>query len=117
MSMSDAMIFPQTIGAGKEREIHILLDDQWRKVVLIHLWRGSLLADHSARVPITIQTLAGKGRLRLGSEEHELIPGVLVPVEAHVIHNVQGAPDVALLVSFFRQADLRDENDTTARFD
>jgi hypothetical protein len=46
-----------------------------------------------------------------------LLPGVLVPVDAQVIHNVQGTPDVAILVSFFRQADPRDENDTTARFD
>jgi quercetin dioxygenase-like cupin family protein len=111
MSMSDAMILPHEIGAGKDREIQVLLADRWRKVVLIHLRQGGLLADHWARVPITIQTLAGKGRLRLGSEEHELIPGILIPVDAHVIHNVQGTPDVALLVSFFRQADPRDETD------
>ena len=115
--MSDAIVLPHDIGEGKDREVHVLLADRWRKVVLIHIRRGSLLADHSARVPITIQTLAGKGRLRLGSEEHELFPGVLVPVDAQVIHNVQGDPDVALLVSFFRQAEPRDENDTTARFD
>jgi quercetin dioxygenase-like cupin family protein len=86
-------------------------------VVLIQLRRGGLLADHAARVPITIQALAGKGRLRLGSQEHELIPGVLVPVDAQVIHNVQGDPDIAILVTFFRQADPHDETDTTARFD
>ena len=115
--MSDAIVLPHDIGEGKEREVHVLLADRWRKLVLIELRRGALLADHSARVPITIQALAGKGRLRLGSEEHELVPGVLVPVDAQVTHNVQGAPDVALLVSFFRQAEPRDENDTTARFD
>jgi quercetin dioxygenase-like cupin family protein len=115
--MSDAIVLPHEIGEGKDREVQVLLADRWRKVVLIRLRRGVLLADHSARVPITIQTLTGKGRLRLGSEEHELLPGVLVPVDAHVIHNVQGNPDVALLVSFFRQAEPRDENDTTARFD
>ncbi len=115
--MSNAIVLPHVIGAGKDREIQILLADRWRKLVLIQLRRGALLADHSARVPITIQALAGKGSLRLGSEEHVLTPGVLVAVDAHVIHNVQGDPDVAILVSFFRQVESRDENDTTALVD
>jgi quercetin dioxygenase-like cupin family protein len=116
MRMNDPIVLPHDIGVGKDREVQVLLADQWRKVVLIRLRRGALLADHSARVPITIQTLAGKGRLRLGSQEYVLIPGVLVPVDAQVIHNVQGDPDIAILVTFFRQADPQDENDTTARF-
>ena len=115
--MSDTILLPHEMGVGKDREIQVLLADRWRKLVLIQLRRGVLLADHSARVPISIHALAGKGRLRLGSEEHELTAGVLVPVDAHVIHNVQGDPDVAILVSFFRQAEPQDENDTTARFD
>jgi quercetin dioxygenase-like cupin family protein len=115
--MNDAIVLPHVIEAGKDREVQILLADRWRKLVLIQLRRSVLLADHSARVPITIQTLAGKGILRLGSDEHVLIPGVLVPVDAHVVHNVRGDPDVAILVSFFRQAEARDENDTTARFE
>jgi quercetin dioxygenase-like cupin family protein len=115
--MSNAIFLPHVIGAGKDREVQILLADRWRKLVLIQLRRGVLLADHSARVPITIQALAGKGSLRLGSEVHVLAPGVLVAVDAHVIHSVRGDPDVAILFSFFRQAESRDENDTTALFD
>jgi hypothetical protein len=30
---------------------------------------------------------------------------------------VRGDPELAILVSFFRQAEPHDENDTTARFD
>jgi quercetin dioxygenase-like cupin family protein len=115
--MSDPIMLPPDIGEGKDREVQVLLADQWRKVVLIRLRRGVLLADHSARVPITIQTLAGQGRLRLGSQEYVLMPGVLVPVDARVVHNVQGDPEVAILVTFFRQSDPQGENDTTARFD
>jgi quercetin dioxygenase-like cupin family protein len=92
MRMSDPIVLPHDIGVGKDRDVQVLLADPWRKIVLIRLRRGVLLADHSARVPITIQTLAGKGLLRLGSQEHALIPGVLVPVDAHVVHNVQGDP-------------------------
>lgn len=111
------MMLPHDMSEGKDREVQVLLADRWRKLVLIQLRHDALLADHSARFPITIQALAGKGMLRLGNEEHVLVPGVLVPVDAHVVHNVQGEPDVAILVTFFRQADLQDENDTTAKFD
>lgn len=115
--MSTAIILPQDIGEGKDREVQVLMEDRWRKLVVIKLRRGVILADHSARFPITIQTLAGKGWLRLGSEEHVLTPGVLVPVDAHAVHNVQGDPDVAILVTFFRQPEPQEGNDTTARFD
>ena len=115
--MHNTIILPQEIGEGKDREIQNLLADRWRKLVIIRLRRGSLLADHSARFPITIQTLAGTGMLRVGNEEYALVPGVLVPVDAHVIHNVQGAPDVAILVTFFRQPESQSGDDTTARFD
>ncbi len=114
--MSEAIVLPREVGDGKDREVRILLADRWRKLVLIQLRRGALLDDHSARVPITIQAIAGKGILLVGSEEYPLVPGVLVPVEAQVIHSVHGDPDIAILVSFFRQGEAQDEKDTTARF-
>lgn len=112
--MATALLLPHEIGPGPDREVQILLADCWRKLVLIQLRHGALLADHTARVPITIQAVAGKGILRLGPETHVLSPGVLVPVDAHVLHNVEGDPDVAILVSFFRQAEAHDERDATA---
>jgi quercetin dioxygenase-like cupin family protein len=113
--MTTALLLPHEIGPGPDREVKILLADRWRKLVLIQLRHGALLADHTARFPITIQAVAGKGFLRLGPETHVLSPGVLVPIDAHILHNVQGDPDVAILVSFFRQADARDESDSTAQ--
>jgi quercetin dioxygenase-like cupin family protein len=115
--MNKAIPLPREISDGKDREVQVLFADRWRKLVLIQLRRGVLLADHSARVPITIQAVVGKGILHVGSEMHELVPGVIVPVDAHVVHNVRGDPELAILVSFFRQAESHDENDTTARFD
>ena len=103
--MSGAIRLPQELGSGADREIQILLDDRWRKLVLIRLRRGALLADHSARVPITIQGVAGQGILRVGTEEHLLTAGVVIPVEANAVHNVQGDPGVAILVTFFRQVE------------
>jgi quercetin dioxygenase-like cupin family protein len=115
--MSEPILLPSEIGVGKDREIQILLADRWRKLVLIRLRRGALLADHSARVPITIQAVVGKGILHVGDAADDLVPGVIVPVDASVLHSVQANPDVAILVSFFRQAGSFDENDTNARFD
>jgi quercetin dioxygenase-like cupin family protein len=115
--MSEPIFLPHEIGGGKDREVQVLLSDRWRTFVLIRLRRGALLADHSARVPVTIYTVAGKGILRVEAADHLLVPGVLVPVDAHVAHSVQADPDLAILVSFFRQSEPQDENDTTARFD
>lgn len=115
--MTRPISLPHEVKDGKDREAQVLLSDRWRKLVLIQLRRGTILADHSARFPITIQTLAGKGILRIGSEEYELTPGVLIPVDAHAVHNVTGNPDVAILVTFFRHSDPGNDQDTTARFD
>jgi quercetin dioxygenase-like cupin family protein len=115
--MSKPIQLPQEVGDGKDREVQVLLADRWRKLVLIRLRRGVLLADHSARVPITIQAVAGSGILHVANEKHALLPGVIIPVDAHVVHNVRADPAIAILVSFFRHGQPQDDNDTSAQFD
>ena len=114
--MNTMIELPREIGAGKDREVQTLLADPWRKLVLIRLRNNAVLADHSARVPITIQALLGKGTLRVGERVFPLSPGTIVPVEAHAGHNVRAEPEVALLVTFFRQAG-DPAAETTAEFD
>lgn len=114
--MNTKIELPREMGPGKDREVQTLLADTWRKLVLIRLRNGALLADHSARVPITIQAVIGKGTLRVGNDVFALSPGVIVSVDAHAEHNVQAEPEVALLVTFFRQAGGT-EAETTAKFD
>ena len=114
--MTNVIELPHEIGVGRDREVQTLLADPWRKLVLICLRHSALLADHSARVPITIQAVLGKGTLRVGDSVFALSPGILVPVEAHAVHNVQAEPAVALLVTFFRQAG-DGTTETTAKFD
>lgn len=114
--MNTMIALPQDMGTGKEREVQTLLADAWRKLVLIRLRNGACLADHSARVPITIQTVVGKGTLRVGDNVFALSPGVIVPIDAHAEHNVQAEPEVAILVTFFRQAG-ETTAETTAKFD
>lgn len=115
--MSNTIVLPNEIGPGKEREVQPLFADAWRKVVLIRLRDGALLADHSAKVPIIIHALLGRGVLNVAGETYSLTPGVLVPVDAHVIHNVQADPALAILVTFFRRPETEAGTETTARFD
>jgi quercetin dioxygenase-like cupin family protein len=114
--VSTMITLPCDMGTGKDREVQTLLADAWRKLVLIRLRNGALLADHSAKVPITIQTVVGKGTLRVGDDVFALSPGTIVPVDAHAQHNVQAEPEVAILVTFFRQAG-ETTAETTAKFD
>lgn len=115
--MSEMIVLPNEIGPGKEREVQTLLADPWRKLVLIRLRASALLADHSARVPITIHALLGKGELNVAGKVYSLIPGTIVPVDAHVVHNVQADPTLAILVTFFRQPETEAGGETTAQFD
>lgn len=115
--MCEAIVLPTEIGAGKEREVHTLLADPWRKLVLIRLRGDALLADHSAKVPITIHVLLGKRYLNVAGNEYSLAPGVIVPVDADIVHNVQAAPELAILVTFFRRPETEAGGETTARFE
>lgn len=115
--MSEAIVLPTEIGAGKEREVHTLLADPWRKLVLIRLRGGALLVDHSAKVPITIHALLGKGSLNVAGNAYSLTPGIIVPVDADIVHNVQAAPELAILVTFFRRPETAAGSETTARFE
>ena len=115
--MTEAITLPQEIGEGKEREIETLFADAWRKLVLIRLRRGALLADHTAQYPITIHAVLGAGTLTVNGQGYPLAPGTIVPVEAHVVHNVQANPGLAIVVTFFRQAEAGITAETTARFD
>lgn len=115
--MHAAIVLPNSIVTGKPREVQMLLADEWRKLVLIHLRQGAVLADHSARVPITVHALIGSGTLRVENEEYALASGVIVPIDAHVVHNVQAAPDLTILVMFFRQPAEAGAPETSAQFD
>jgi len=115
--MYDAITLPKEIGSGREREVETLFADPWRKLVLIRLRSGALLADHTAKFPITIHAVLGKGTLNVAGQVYPLSPGTVVPVEAHAIHHVQANPELAILVTFFRQAGSATEVETTARFD
>jgi quercetin dioxygenase-like cupin family protein len=113
--MSEVIVLPTEIGVGKERDVQTLWADPWRTLVLIRLRHHALLADHSARVPLTMQALRGQGTLNLTGRAYHLTPGVLVPVEAHAVHSVQAEPALAILVTFDRWPETAIGGKTTAR--
>jgi quercetin dioxygenase-like cupin family protein len=115
--MATMIVLPTEIGVGKEREVQTLLADPWRKLVLIRLRQHALLADHSARVPISIHALLGQGTLNVAGHAYRLTPGVIVPVDAHVVHSVRAEPALAMLVTFFRRPETAVGGETTARFE
>jgi quercetin dioxygenase-like cupin family protein len=115
--MSEAIQLPTSIGYGAEREVHTLLADPWRKLVLIRLRQHALLTNHVAKVPITIHVLLGQGVLNVGGCVYRLTPGVIVPVDAHVVHSVQAEPALAILVTFFRRPETPVGGETTAQLD
>ncbi|MDI1476960.1 hypothetical protein [Polyangium sp. y55x31] len=85
-----------------DREVRTVLADERRKLVLIALRKGAVLAAHHAIHPITIHCLEGQGELRVGEEVVLMSPGVVVPLDAHVVHEVEGKPEIVLLVTMFR---------------
>jgi quercetin dioxygenase-like cupin family protein len=115
--MVGMIVLPKEIGAGKEKEIETLFSDPWRRLVLIRLRSGALLADHSAKFPITIHAVLGCGSLNVAGENYALSPGVIVPIDAHIVHNVRAEPELAIVVTFFRQSGAEPGSDTSARFD
>jgi quercetin dioxygenase-like cupin family protein len=115
--MADIIQLPSEIGAGKVRNVDTLFADATRKLVLISLRENAILAEHSAKVSITIQAVLGTGRLRVADRDYLLIPGTIVPVDAHVTHAVYAEPAICLLVTFFRQPDAGMGDATTARLD
>lgn len=90
-------------GEGK-KEINTLLADDHRKLVSIRLREGGVMAAHKAIWPITIHCVEGTGELVVGEQTIALSRGVIVPLDPHVMHEVAGKPDVALLVTMFRGA-------------
>ena len=87
---------------GEAREIKVLLSDEKRKVVCVALRNNELFAEHSTKTPLVIYCTQGSGSLLVAGEEIALSPGVLVPLDANVVHAVQASPALSLLLTLFR---------------
>jgi quercetin dioxygenase-like cupin family protein len=92
------------IGDGKDKEVTPLFDGERRKIVQITLRNKAVLDAHKAAEPITIQCIAGEGKLIVGQEKEEvdLQKGVLVTIEPNVVHEIRATPKVSILLTKFK---------------
>ena len=92
------------VGDGKDKEVTPLFDGDRRKIVQITLRNKAILDAHKAAEPITIQCVAGKGKLIVGQEKKEvdLQKGVLVTIEPNVVHEIRATPKVSILLTKFK---------------
>jgi len=92
-----------TITAGKDKQVETLFEGPRRKLMQITLRNNAVLAAHRAAVPITIQWVAGHGTLTATetAEPVDLVPGVIVTLEAGIEHAVTGRPSVSILLTQF----------------
>ena len=92
--------FPSTVGPGQPREARVLVDEPALKLVTIVLRQGTLLPEHHAPIPVTIQALQGAGTLMAGTNRFRIDPTHAVVLAASVPHSVQPDPgtDLVLLV-------------------
>lgn len=94
--------FPVAVGTGEPREVRFLVDESVLKLATIVLRQGTVLAEHHAPVPVTIQALQGTGTVTAAGErfridrEHALVLG---PNVAHTVYPDAGT-DVVLLVHY-----------------
>ena len=96
------------IRPGKDIESNLLFDGERRKIMQITLRRSAVLKAHQAAEPIAIQCVAGAGELLdiNKNKTHELTAGVLITVEAEVVHEVRALPEVSILLIKLRASNL-----------
>lgn len=91
---------PPTVGPGQPREVRVLVDEPALELATIVLRRGTLLPEHHAAVPVTIQALQGAGTVIVGAERLRIDATHSVVLAARVPHAVQPdtGTDLVLLV-------------------
>lgn len=69
------------------------------RVVLIVMKRGSALHKHVAKGSITVHTLSGRTRLKVGDEAIDLPAGRLLSLEREIPHDLEASDDSAVLLT------------------
>ncbi len=91
---------PSASANGQAKEMKVLLDAPGVKIAAITLRGGTVLEEHSAPVPVTIQALKGTGTVRIGEASEKVGPDRLVYLAPGVPHSVvpDKESDLVLLV-------------------
>ncbi|MBL0213407.1 MAG: AraC family ligand binding domain-containing protein [Myxococcales bacterium] len=98
------VLVPVPPGDGDGREVRTLLDVPQLKLASIILRRGTVLPEHAAPMPVTIQAVAGSGTVRIGAKRVRLDAAHMVFLAPNTVHEIEPDPgtDVVLLVHHLR---------------
>lgn len=91
---------PTATPAGQDKETRTLFESPHLKLASIILRRGTVLAEHSAPVAVTIQALSGSGVVEIGDKREKVSPGRMVYLAPNTKHAVRpdGTAELVLLV-------------------
>jgi len=97
-----AVAFPVPVGPGQPREVRVLVDEPALKLATVVLRKGTVLPEHHAPVPVTIQALQGIGTVTAAGERFRIDPAHAVVLGPNVSHAVEpdAGTDLVLLVHY-----------------
>ncbi len=97
---------PVAAASGAPKDVELLLETPHLKLARITLRKGTVLAEHSAPMPVTIQILRGAGVIRFKDREERLSPERMVVLAPNVAHAVVPDPntDVEILIHHLKAA-------------
>ncbi len=94
--------FPASAGPGEPREVRVLVDEPALKLATVVLRQGTVLPNHNAPVPVTIQALQGTGTVTAAGERFRIDPAHAVVLGPNVAHAVEpdARTDLVLFVHY-----------------
>lgn len=113
------VVLPTGPGNGAPKEVTVLLDTPFVKLVSITLRKGTKLTKHAAKEAITLQAISGSGKLLVGTTTDSLAPGHVLLVAPGVEHEVvpDGAGELVVLVHFLKSAAATAKPDVACEHD
>ncbi len=99
LKAEDDALRERAASAGSGRAAKTLAKEGRLRVVLVALNRGTVLKQHHADGPVSIQCLRGNVAISVGDESRELTSGGLLILDAKVSHEAKALRDSSILMT------------------
>jgi quercetin dioxygenase-like cupin family protein len=101
-----AVKVPREAGKGPAKEVKVLLDTPFVKLVSLTLRGGQTLEEHAVATAITVQALAGSGTVTTAGKAEKIGPGDMLLIGPNAKHAVRPdkGKDLVLLLHFLKTA-------------
>ncbi len=73
-------------------------EDESVKVILFGFSEGQELSEHTSSRPAKLYFAQGQGTLRLGGDEHPIVPGAWTYMPPDLPHTIKAESDLAMLL-------------------